>query len=163
MKQEGYRMAKAMTLTSTAFEQGKKIPRKYTCQGEEINPPLHIAGTPDKAKSLVLIIDDPDVPEYIRSDRMWVHWVVFNIPPTMTDIAEKASSFGTAGKNTSGSLVYQGPCPPDREHRYFFKIYALDTLLKLSEGATKHEVEKAMEGHIIGRGELMGLYEKTAT
>ncbi|MDO8752063.1 MAG: YbhB/YbcL family Raf kinase inhibitor-like protein, partial [Candidatus Wolfebacteria bacterium] len=111
-----------MKLTSSAFLHNGKIPAKYTCDGEDMNPPLAISGIPEGAKSLVLIMDDPDVPKNLRADGMWVHWVVFNIPPDVKDIAEGVEPAGVHGKGTSGDLAYQGPCPPDREHRYFFKL-----------------------------------------
>lgn len=148
-----------MKLTSSAFENGGKIPSKYTCEGENINPPLEISALPSETKSLVLIVDDPDVPEHVRKDRMWVHWVVVDIPPTTRHITEDSTP-GIAGKNTGGKLGYQGPCPPDREHRYFFKLYALDTLLKVPQGITKDHVEELMGGHILATAELMGKYEK---
>jgi len=149
-----------MKLTSSAFKNGEKIPKKYTCDAEEVNPPLHIEDVPHEAKSLVLIMDDPDVPEFVRKDRMYVHWVIFNIPAKAQHIAENSVPHGIFGKTTGGSLHYQGPCPPDREHRYFFKLYALDTTLTLPEGSTKAQVEKAMEGHIVATTQLMGLYER---
>ncbi len=149
-----------MKLTSPAFIEGGNIPSKYTCEGENINPELHISGVPSEAKTLVLIIDDPDVPEFVRKDRMYDHWVVYNIPATTTHIPERSQPHGTPGKNTSGGLDYTGPCPPDREHRYFFKLYALDCALTLHTGATKHEVENAIKGHILAQTQLMGRYEK---
>ncbi len=150
-----------MTLTSPAFIEGGKIPPKYTCEGQNINPALHISGVPPNAKTLVLIMDDPDVPEYVRKEKMYDHWIVFNIPTSTTDIAENSQPQGTPGRNTNGSLIYVGPCPPDREHRYFFKLYALNSdLLNLPKGATKKDVEQAMEDHIITKAQLMGLYEK---
>jgi hypothetical protein len=149
-----------MQLTSPAFKEGGSIPSKFTCDGEGINPELSISGIPSNAKTLVLIMDDPDVPESVRKDRMWDHWVVFNIPPTTTKIPESSPPFGTPGKNTDGGLTYQGPCPPDREHRYFFKLYALDCSLSLPQGATKTEVEQAMKGHILQQSQLMGRYFK---
>ena len=150
-----------MQLTSTAFVEGGKIPPKFTCEGESVNPALQINEVPSNAKCLVLIMDDPDVPEFVRKDQMWDHWVVFNIPPSTTTIAENSQPLGIPGKNTSGGLTYQGPCPPDREHRYFFKLYALDKELTLLRGATKCEVEQAMQGHIIAQAQLMGRYTKT--
>ncbi len=150
-----------MQLRSSAFEEGGKIPRKYTCQGEDINPELEISGVPAGAKSLVLIVDDPDVPEWVRKDKLWVHWVVYDIDPEATRIGERASDLGIFGKNTSGERRYMGPCPPDREHRYFFKLYALDTKLGLAPGATKSEIEKAMAGHTLAECQLMGLYQKS--
>lgn len=149
-----------MKITSTAFLEGEKIPSKFTCEGLNINPELHIEAVPAGAKALVLILDDPDVPEFVRKDRMYDHWVVFNIPPTTTHIPENSQPSGIAGKNTSGGLSYIGPCPPDREHRYFFKLYALDQELNLPKGASKTEVEAAMEGHIVSQAQVMGRYEK---
>lgn len=149
-----------MKLTSPAFQEGGKIPSKYTCEGSNINPELMISQVPEQAKSLVLIMDDPDVPEFIRKDRMYDHWVVFNIPPTTKQIAENSQPKGVPGKNTSGGLNYTGPCPPDREHRYFFKLYALDCELTLNQGSSKNEVEKAIKGHVLAQTQLMGRYEK---
>jgi Raf kinase inhibitor-like YbhB/YbcL family protein len=148
-----------MELSSKAFKYGEKIPMKYTCDGDDINPELEIKGVPEKAKSLVLIMDDPDVPRDRRPDGMFDHWVVFNIPPDTRVIAEDSQPKGILGSGTM-RLGYQGPCPPDREHRYFFKLYALDKLLNLKEGATKAEVENAMKGHILSSSELMGRYER---
>ncbi len=149
-----------MQLTSPAFEVGGKIPSEYTCDGRNINPELQISGVPKNAQALVLIMDDPDVPDYVRKDKMWVHWIVFNIPPTQTQIAKDSQPTGIPGINTGGELKYQGPCPPDREHRYFFKLYALDAPLNLPRGATKAEIEQAMNNHIVARTELMGKYER---
>lgn len=112
------------------------------------------------AKSLVLIMDDPDVPSWVREDQMYDHWVLFNIAPTTIDFVENRPPLGIHGKNTSGENSYFGPCPPDREHRYFFKLYALDTMLALPGGVSKKEVEKAMQGHILAECQLMGRYEK---
>jgi Raf kinase inhibitor-like YbhB/YbcL family protein len=149
-----------MKLTSPAFAEGGKIPSKYTCEGENINPELHISGVPTQAQSLVLIVDDPDVPEFVRKEKMYDHWVVFNIPPTIEKIGERAQPQGVPGRNTNGGLNYVGPCPPDREHRYFFKLYALDCTLSLPRGASKQEVENAIKGHILVQVQLMGKYEK---
>lgn len=149
-----------MKLTSSAFSEGEIIPSLYTCEGKNINPPLEIQEVPPKAKSLVLIMDDPDVPASVRPDRMYDHWVVFNIPPSTHHLKENSTPPGIQGKNTSGANKYTGPCPPDREHRYFFKLYALDTELSLKAGATKKEVERAMDGHILSQTQLMGRYEK---
>lgn len=149
-----------MLLSSPAFDEGKTIPSIYTCEGIGINPPLEISNVPEKAKSLVLIMDDPDVPPSVRPDRMFDHWVVFNMPPTTKLIKENSKPPGIEGKNTSGKNGYFGPCPPDREHRYFFKLYALDTMLNLPAGSTKTQVEKAMHGHILKECHLMGRYEK---
>jgi Raf kinase inhibitor-like YbhB/YbcL family protein len=150
-----------MKLSSEAFKQNGKIPSKFTCQGLDINPPLEISDVPENTQSLTLIMDDPDVPERIRKDRMWVHWVTFNIDPQTRTIKEGISTLGTIGQNTGGMSRYMGPCPPDKEHRYFFKLYALDCMLPLKEGATKEEVLKAMEGHILAQSELIGRFEKS--
>lgn len=149
-----------MKLSSKAFKHNGIIPQKYTCQGIDTNPPLAIEGVPADAKSLALIMDDPDVPQSVRKDRLWVHWVIYNIDPKTKIIEEGVPALGIFGRNTGGMNRYMGPCPPDREHRYFFKIYALDTMLKLAEGATKEELLNAMEGHILAQAELMGRYEK---
>lgn len=149
-----------MQLTSSAFEHEGSIPKKYTCDGLNINPPLHIDHVPADTKSLVLIMDDPDVPRHLRSDGMYDHWIVFNIPPETKNIEEGRDPLGTHGANTAGTTKYVGPCPPDREHRYFFKLYALDTRLSLPAKSSKKEVEQAMEGHIISHTELMGVYAR---
>ena len=151
-----------MRLISSMFEHREKIPAQYTCDGNDMSPPLTISDVPDGVKSLVLIMDDPDAPAGI-----WDHWVVFNIPPDVTEIPESqeprqtgGQAPGVSGKNSFGTLGYGGPCPPDREHRYFFKLYALDVELDLPEGASKAEVEQAMAGHIIEQAELTGLYAR---
>ena len=149
-----------MKLTSSAFEHEGKIPSKYTCDGDNISPPLAISDVPSGTKSLTLLMDDPDVPKHLRADGMWDHWVVFNIAAGTSQINEGEEPAGTHGAGTSGNLNYFGPCPPDREHRYFFKLYALDTELDLPEKSSKQQVEKAMEGHIVERVELMGRYER---
>ncbi len=149
-----------MKLTSSMFTHNGKIPSKYTCDSDNISPPLAIADVPAGAKSLTLIMDDPDVPKNLREDGMWDHWVVFNIPTNTTDIHEGKEPVGIHGSGTAGNLSYFGPCPPDREHRYFFKLYALDTELNLAEKSTKQQVEAAMEGHILQQAELIGLYER---
>lgn len=146
-----------MLLTSDAFENGGKIPSVYTCEGKNIPPPLTVADVPQGAKSLSLILDDPDVPAFVRKDQMWDHWVIYNIP---ADTRKIAPEIGIEGKHTGGGLGYDGPCPPDREHRYFFKLYALDIKLPLTSGATKKEVEKAMQGHILAESILIGRYKK---
>ncbi len=149
-----------MKLASSAFAHEGKIPSRYTCDGDNTNPPLTISDVPSEAKSLVLIMDDPDVPKEIREDGMWDHWVLFNLPANLREINEGEEPLGTHGKGTSGNLDYFGPCPPDREHRYFFKLYALDKELDLPEKATKQQVEHAMEGHVLVKAELIGRYER---
>lgn len=152
-----------MKLSSPCFPPHTKIPCTYTCDGENINPPLKIETVPANAKSLVLIMDDPDIPEFVKKKfniEVWDHWIVFNIPPTTTEISEEKNLLGVLGRNTGGKNAYSGPCPPDKEHRYFFKLYALDTMLDLKEGVSKKEVEEAMKRHIIAQAELVGTYER---
>ena len=143
-----------MNITSPAFEHNQMIPKKFTCQERDVNPTLMIADVPAGTKSLALIMDDPDAPM-----GTWVHWVVFDILPTTKEIKE-ASIPGKQGMNTFGRLNYGGPCPPSGTHRYFFKLYALDTLLDLKEGVNKNDLEKAMAGHTLQKTELIGLYKK---
>lgn len=142
-----------MKLTSSAFKHEGFIPDVYTCKGKDISPPLKIADVPQEAKSLALIVDDPDAP-----GKTWVHWVVFDIP--VTDKIGENSIPGKQGMNDFGRKDYGGPCPPSGVHRYFFKLYALDVSLDLKEGINKGELEKAMEGHILDRCELLGKYQK---
>lgn len=150
----------ALTLTSSAFEHNGAIPPKYTCDGENLNPPLSISGVPDEAQSLVLIMDDPDVPDSVDVD-VWDHWIVFNMPAKDTDIPEGVEPEGVHGIGTSENKDYYGPCPPDGEHRYMFTLSALDTELDLEEGATKKEVREAMREHIIEEVQLIGLYDRS--
>jgi len=145
---------KALSVSSPAFENNKLIPAKYTCDGDDVNPPLTIEGTPAETKSLILIVDDPDAPR-----GTWDHWVVWNIPPT--NRIEENTVPGTEGLNTDRQHSYGGPCPPWGTHRYFFKVYALDTLLDLSPNSSKKDVEKAMQGHVLAKGELIGLYRRS--
>ena len=146
-----------MELHSSAFTHNGMIPRKYSQHGEDINPPLEIRDVPAEAKSLALIVEDPDVPT-MAGVPVWDHWVVFNIPPTISSIAEHWQVDGTRGKGTRGKLEWSGPKPPDREHRYFFKLFALDDFLPLEEGATKQEVLDAIQGHVLAEAELLGTY-----
>ncbi len=146
-----------MQVKSKEFNHGQKIPSKFTCLGQNINPSLEIENIPKKAKTLVLIIDDPDAPK-----KTFVHWVVFNILVKGDHLSIGEDSIpGIEGSNDFQDIHYGGPCPPSGVHRYFFKIYALDTVLKLSENSSKAEVEKAMEGHILEQAVLMGLFEKS--
>jgi len=147
-----------MKLTSSVFQHEGYIPRKYTCDGPNINPPLTISDIPSGTKSLVLIMEDPDVPAYLRKDGMWDHWVVFNIPASTQEIEEGEEPSGIQGQGTGGNLKYYGPCPPNGEHRYFFKLFALDDLLAITEGSSKQQVTVAMKNHILGETELMGIY-----
>jgi Raf kinase inhibitor-like YbhB/YbcL family protein len=149
-----------LTLTSSVFAYMTRIPSKYTCDGQKINPPLEISGVDDNAKSLVLIMEDSDVPKTIRQDGIWNHWLKFNLPVSLTEIKEGIDPGGVSGLGTSNTLKYVGPCPPDKEHRYFFKLYSLDTMLDLKQGAAKSQIEQAMRGHILQEAVLIGLYER---
>ena len=147
-------------ITSSIFEEGGMIPRANTCDGPDVSPDLSWEGVPAETKSLALICDDPDAP------RNWVHWVLFNIPPQENhlpaEIPPDAELNNNArhGKNDFGKLGYGGPCPPGGTHRYYFKLYALDTELDLDSGATRAQVEEAMQGHILTEGQLMGRYSR---
>lgn len=152
-RQEPEGRVEKMKITSPQFGNNDFIPKKYTCQGDDINPPLVISGAPRETKSFALIVDDPDAP-----GRTWVHWVVFDIPPT-SGIAENGVP-GKQGINDFGKKNYGGPCPPSGTHRYFFKLYALKSTLNIREGISKGELENAMQGHIIEEAELVGLYKK---
>tara|TARA_Y100000310_G_C20588826_1_gene766881 strand:+ start:383 stop:901 length:519 start_codon:yes stop_codon:yes gene_type:complete len=147
-----------MKLSSSAFEDNGNIPSKHTCDGEDISPQLSIEEIPEGAKSLVLIMDDPDAVK--PAGKVWDHWIIFNIPPETKEVSEGQEPQGTHGIGTSGNKKYHGPCPPDGEHSYFFKLYALDVELSLEEGATKPEIEKAMEWHILEQTELIGKYKR---
>jgi Raf kinase inhibitor-like YbhB/YbcL family protein len=152
MKTETKEIAyKLLKISSEAFRDNEMIPPKYTCDGINVSPPLSIEHLPLQAKSLAIIADDPDAPK-----GTWVHWVAWNIPFTH-HLAEN-TVHGIQGKNDFGKYGYGGPCPPSGIHRYFFKIYALDTLLDLPENTVKAGLEKAMSDHIIAFGELVGLY-----
>jgi Raf kinase inhibitor-like YbhB/YbcL family protein len=150
-----------MELTSSAFDEGGMIPSKYTCDGVDVSPPLSWGSLPDGTKSFALICDDPDAPV-----GTWVHWVYYDIPAKTKDLPENISPDehpapgGVQGVNDFRRIGYGGPCPPGGTHRYYFKLYALDTQLSLSPGATKKQVLKAMENHIIGHVQLMGKYRR---
>jgi Raf kinase inhibitor-like YbhB/YbcL family protein len=156
--------AMALTLTSKAFTQGGKIPSTYTCEGDDISPPLSFDGAPQGTKSLALILDDPDAPDPKAPKRVWVHWVVFNLPPETKGLAENASAAGlpqgaVQGTNDFQHRSYGGPCPPVGRHRYFHKLYALDVTLP-AKPLGKSELEAAMHGHVLGTAELMATYQK---
>lgn len=144
---------KPLRITSTAFKPHQSIPAKYTCEGIDINPPIDIDGIPEKAHSLALIVDDPDAP-----GKTWVHWMVWNIP--ITHHIKENSIPGEQGLNDFKRIAWGGPCPPSATHRYFIKVYALDSLLQLTSKATKKDLEHAMSEHILAYGELVGLYKK---
>ena len=151
-----------MKIFSVAFTHEGKIPSKYSCDGENVSIPLEFSDVPKNAKSLALIMDDPDIPEFVKQKfgiTMFDHWVLFNIKPDVTKVAENSAP-GTQGKNSSGNAKYTGPCPPDREHRYFFKLFALDTMLTLPAGSTKAQVLEAIKGHILTEAVLMGKYQR---
>ena len=146
-----------LQLTSNAFNDGDKIPQKYTCDGQDINPQLSINRVPNNALSLAIIMDDPDADYPDTPDRAWVHWVVWNIPADTKEIAEgQGENIGVQGTN-SGEVGYSGPCPPAK-HTYRFFLYALDTTLSLQGGATREQLKSAMVGHIIAQTELDGVY-----
>ena len=138
----------------SVFGNNSSIPARYTCQGDNVSPSFDIGGMPAGTKTLVLIMDDPDAPM-----GTWDHWVMWNIPPTVS--IDEGSAPGQQGKNSWGRNDYGGPCPPSGTHRYFFKLYALDTTLDIKMESTKKDVEKAMRGHILDKAELVGLYEKS--
>ena len=151
-----------LSLTSPAFQGGSAIPRKYTCNGENVSPPLTWDRTPGETRSLALIVDDPDAP-----GKTWVHWVLFNLPPGTARLDEgipkkdRLPNGAVQGRNDFGDTGYGGPCPPKGSHRYFFRLYALDRQLDLTSSATKADALKAMQGHILAQGELMGTYAQT--
>lgn len=146
--------ASSISITSPSVQAGGDIPAKFACDGTNVSPELHISAAPNEAKSLVLIVDDPDAPR-----GLFTHWIVWNIDPKTTRIAEtSAPSAGIQGTNDFGKRNYGGPCPPSGTHRYFFKIFALDTKLELKPGARRAELDAAMRGHVLAQGELMGRY-----
>lgn len=150
-----------MKLQSPAFKHEEDIPSKYTSDGEDVSPELHWSQVPEGTKSFAIISHDPDAPS---GD--WTHWVIFNIPATEVSIEEgtpakeELHNGAKQGRNSFENFGYQGPCPPSGRHRYFFKLYALDVMLSLPVGATRHDLEKGMEGHILDSAELLGVYQK---
>jgi len=152
-----------LTITSDAFVSGQSIPAKYSCIGRNISPPLAWNEPPADTQSFALIMDDPDAPV-----GTWVHWVLYNIPSARRDLQEDLPITGKnvdpnaiyVGKNSSGDIGYDGPCPPSGTHRYFFKLYALDTTISLLPGASREKILKEMEGHILAQGELVGTFSK---
>jgi Raf kinase inhibitor-like YbhB/YbcL family protein len=154
-----------IALTSPAFAANGTIPAKYTCDGPGVSPPLAWSGVPAGAKSLALIVDDPDAPDPKAPKTTWVHWVVFDIPPSTTSLPEGASASGLPagarqGKNDWGKPEFGGACPPVGRHRYFHELYGLDVTLPNLQTPTRAELEDAMRGHVLARGELIGMYEK---
>jgi Raf kinase inhibitor-like YbhB/YbcL family protein len=158
---------KTLRVTSPVFSHNQEIPARYTCDGEGISPPLEWSGLPKATKSLVLLVDDPDAPDPLAPKMTWVHWVLYNIPPGVYGLPEgatvedlpKGTKEGLNGWKRTG---YGSPCPPIGRHRYFHKLYALDIILPDDLGRpTKEELEKAMEGHVLSKGELIGTYQRT--
>ena len=155
-------------LSSPGFAAGGDIPALFTCEGSDISPPLEWTGVPPGAKSLVLIVDDPDAPDPKAPKMTWVHWVLYNIPVDLRSLQEDLPVTGKntepnaifTGKNSAGNIGYDGPCPPGGTHRYFFKLYALDATISLLPGAKKDQLLKEMEGHILAQAELMGTFSK---
>lgn len=144
----------SIQVASSAFAFGEMIPARYTCDGENLSPPLVWSGIPQDAKSVALIMDDPDAPA-----GTWVHWVLYDIPPKLEGLDEGSGETGVDGVNSWNNTGYGGPCPPPgNPHRYYFKLYALDTELYLQAGTPKADIEKAMQGHILAEGQLMGKY-----
>ena len=144
-----------MKISSSAFEEGENIPSKFTCDGANTSPELHIEGAPANAKSLVLIVDDPDAPS-----GLFTHWLVWNLSPQTSSVGEGATPKGVSGTNDFGKTGYGGPCPPSGTHRYFFKVFALDSELSLPAGSKRSQLETAMKGHVVGQGQVMGRYSK---
>jgi Raf kinase inhibitor-like YbhB/YbcL family protein len=143
-----------MKISTTAFSERRAIPERFTADGKNVNPPLAVSGVPKEAKSLVLIVDDPDAPMGV-----WSHWLVWNIKPDTTVIAEDSVPRGAVvGNNDAGTAKYVGPSPPSGTHRYFFRLYALDAKLDLSAGSNRADLDAAMHGHILARAELLGRY-----
>ena len=152
------------TLTSTAFAEGGAIPKRHTCEGEDVSPPLAWSGAPLGTKTFALIVDDPDAPDPKAPKRTWVHWVLYDMPPAATALPEGgALPAGTRqGRNDWGRTGYGGPCPPIGRHRYFHKLYALDAALGDVGEPTKAALEKAMAGHVLAEAAIIGTYEKGA-
>lgn len=154
----------ALKITSSVFEDGGEIPARFTCQGAEVSPPLTFSGVPDGAKSLALIVDDPDAPDPKAPKMTYVHWVLYDLPPDTKDFPEgmKQLPEGTGeGINDWKRTGYGGPCPPIGRHRYFFKLYALDTKLGGIDKPTKDAVLKAMHGHVLAEAQIVGTYQKS--
>jgi Raf kinase inhibitor-like YbhB/YbcL family protein len=149
--------AQGLRITSPDFANNGSIPAKFTCDGAGMNPTLQFSGVPPTAKSLALIVEDPDVPKNLKADGLFEHWLMWDIAPDSKGFAEGA---GKGGVNETGSAGFMGPCPPDREHRYFFKLFALDVKLTGAKISTKADLDKAMAGHVIGQAELVGLYKR---
>jgi Raf kinase inhibitor-like YbhB/YbcL family protein len=155
--------APRLSVRSTAFDEGGRVPKQYTCDGADVSPPLDWGGAPQKTRTFALVCNDPDAP---RGD--WVHWVIFDLPAGAKGLPanagpqgrEKLAGSGTQGRNDFGKIGYNGPCPPGGSHRYVFRLYALDAELSLAPGATRAELVKAMQGHILAQAQLTGTYAR---
>lgn len=152
----------SMKIISTAFSDHQPIPQQFTCDGNGVNPKVTFENIPAGAKSLVLLMDDPDVPKNLKPDGVFDHWIVYNMDPSVREIPENSKPPGTEGLNSTGKPGYTPPCPPDREHRYFFKLYALDSNLQFDDPSkvTKAMVLEKMQGHVIEEAELVGVYNR---
>ena len=156
----------ALSIASPAFQHEGTIPTKYTCEGADVSPSLAFSGAPSNAKSLALIIDDPDAPDPAAPKRVWVHWLVYNLPSATQELpeavrADALPAGARVGANDWDKVAYGGPCPPIGRHRYFFKLYALDTMLPDLGRPNKAALEKAMQGHVVAEAMLLGTYQKT--
>jgi Raf kinase inhibitor-like YbhB/YbcL family protein len=156
----GLALAATFTLTSPAFKDGTPIPTRFTCAGADVSPPLAWGGPPEDTRSFVLVVDDPDAP-----GRTWLHWLVYDIPPGLRQVGEDASRRGIAaarqGRNDFGRTVWGGPCPPSGRHRYYFRLKAVDVgTVGVRPGATRDEIERRIQGHVVGEAVLMGTFSK---
>ncbi len=157
--------AMPLTIRSAAFAEGAEIPTRHTCEGEDVSPPLEWSGAPSGAKSLALIVDDPDAPDPAAPRMTWVHWVLYDMPPSAPGLAEGVARAALPGGTLQGANDWKrtgwgGPCPPIGRHRYFFKLFALDVALGDLRTPTKAQVEQAMKGHVLAQAQTMGTYQK---
>lgn len=162
IEEETSKILMPLTITSPAFQMNSVIPTLFTCDGKNISPELNFSNIPEGTQSLALTMEDPDVPKTVRADGMWNHWIMWNIPPQITQIKEGETPLppSIVGVGTSGKRAYAGPCPPDREHRYIFTLYALNATLPLPESSTKENLLKALTLHIIEKATLVGRYNR---
>jgi Raf kinase inhibitor-like YbhB/YbcL family protein len=152
-----------LSLTSTSYKDGGEVPQKFTCQGGDASPQLSWSGLPAGTKSVAIVVDDPDAPDPAKPERTWVHWVLYDIPPTTLSLPEGKGAppaGARVGKNDWGKTTWGGPCPPIGRHRYFHKLFALDTVLGDLREPTKAQLEAAMQGHILGQAQLVATYQK---
>ena len=160
--QEGEGMMQKIEIRSSAFGEGERIPSDFTCDGADMSPPIEWSGVPARAQSLAIIVDDPDAPS-----GNWTHWLVYDLPPDLTQLqagiaaGDELPGGALQGRTDFRKTGYGGPCPPSGEHRYFFRVYALDAMLHLKAGASKQELLRAMQGHILAEGALMGKYDRS--